>query len=116
MQAIKSLVQFSRFSFQGFVVSLAATALLWSSLYFDWVHMLKMVGFPADKLYHPRVQADLAIIRTVAVFVAILSILSGIALWKDRDWLAGLSKHAEAVLSSAAQSPLFVPLLLTLWC
>jgi Dolichyl-phosphate-mannose-protein mannosyltransferase len=95
------------------VLFLAGTALLWFSVYFDWVHMLKVVGFPADKLYHPRVQADLAIFRTVAFFIAILSMLSGVAVWKNRDWIARLSKRAEAVLSSVAQSPLFVPLLLT---
>jgi hypothetical protein len=113
MQDAHSELGYSRFSLQNLVALLAAIALLWSSLYFDWVHMLKMVGFPADKLYHPRVQTDLAILRTVTVFVAILSILSEILLWKDRDWLARLWKRTEAVLSSAAQSPLFVPLLLT---
>jgi hypothetical protein len=113
MPAAKSVIQADGFGLQNLASFFAAAALLWSSLYLDWLDVVKVMGFPADKLYHPRVQADLAIIRTVTVFIAILSILSGIAFWKGRDLLAGLLNRAEADLSYLAQSPMFVPLLLT---
>src|SRR5687767_7565367 len=99
MQAARSVIQADRFRLQNLASFVAGAALLWSSFYFDWIDLLKVMGFAADKLYHPRVQADLAIIRTVTVFIAILSILSGIAFWKGRDLLAGLLNRAEADLS-----------------
>jgi hypothetical protein len=91
----------------------AGIALLVTACLADWTHLLWLVGFPADKLYHPRVQGDLAILRSLAVVIATLLMISVIVLWKYPQAVRSLSTKAEGLVSGAAQLPLFIPLSLT---
>ena len=54
-------------------VFLTGTALLLVGLSFDWVHLLKIVRFPAGELNNPWVRADLATLRGVCITIAIAS-------------------------------------------
>jgi hypothetical protein len=92
------------------VVFLAGLALLLVSLGLDWVHFLRMVGFPAEKLYHPRVQADLATLRRLSVVAASLLMICPILLWRYPRVVARLSQSIEGVRAVAARLPMFVPL------
>jgi len=48
----------ARFALPSIIIFLAGMVLLLGSLYFDGTSFLRLAGFPADRLHHPRVQRD----------------------------------------------------------
>ena len=91
---------------------ITGTVLLTVSFYFDGVELLRLVGFPTDRLYHPRVLADLAILRVVGAVVATLLIISQIICWRYPHVARGFHTKIEAFTSTATRIPWFVPLCL----
>jgi Dolichyl-phosphate-mannose-protein mannosyltransferase len=113
MELRESEVWYVRLGLVNIIVFLIGIALLALSLYFDGVHLLRIVGFPADKLYHPRVQGDLAILQGLGVLIATLLMISRIILWRYPHVVRSSSEKIEAFISAAAQLPWFIPLSLT---
>ena len=93
-------------------VFLTGTALLLVGLSFDWVHLLKIVRFPAGELNNPWVRADLATLRGVCVVIATFFIISSTVVWRSPQVIAALSNKIEIFIATAAHSPLFMPLAL----
>src|SRR5262245_51501051 len=88
-------------------------ALMVLGLSFDWAHLLTIVRFPPGELNNPWVRADLATLRGVCVVIATGLIISGIFLSKYPHVVAGVANKIDDFISTAAHSPLFIPLSLT---
>ena len=54
----------------------AGTTLFAGSLFLDATRLLALTGFPADRLYHPRVQGDLALIRVIGGLIGVILVAS----------------------------------------
>src|SRR5262245_27812858 len=63
------------------VILIAGAALLLGSLYLDTTRLLELAGFPADRLYHPRVQGDLTLMRIIGGLIAIMLVSSQAIVW-----------------------------------
>ena len=101
----------ARFAMPSIIIFIAGTALLVGSLYFDGPSLLRLVGFPADRLYHPRVLGDLAIVRFLSGLVATILMISQVILWKHPG--AGLTFYTKVkALISAAETATWAPLVL----
>ena len=82
MKVRQSQIWSARFAMPSIIIFIAGTALLTVSLYFDGPSFLRLVGFPADRLYHPRVLGDLAIVRLIGGLVATMLMTSQVIFWK----------------------------------
>lgn len=103
----------ARFGLLNIAVFLGGIAILAISLYPDWTPLLKTVGFPTGRLFSPRVQSDLAILRAWGVVIATLVIFSRIILWAYPDSVQMLREKIDAFIASAARMPSFIPVSLT---
>jgi hypothetical protein len=92
------------------VIFIAGIVLLLGSLYIDATSLLRLAGFPDDRLYHPRVQGDLALIRLMGGLIAVALIASQAILWARPD--AGRTFFAKLNALAASAGPSFVPLVL----
>ena len=99
------------FAMPSIIIFIAGTALLTVSLYFDGPSFLRLVGFPADRLYHPRVLGDLAIVRLIGGLVATMLMTSQVIFWKYPSAGRTFYTKVEALIL-AAETPTWVPLVL----
>jgi uncharacterized membrane protein len=105
--------QYVRLGLLDSAVFLAGIALFVVGLSFDPSHFLTMVRLPTGELNNPWVRADLATLRAVCVLIATGLIISRVFLWRYSQVVAGLANQIDVFISSAAHSPLFIPLSLT---
>jgi len=103
----------ARLGLLNIAIFIGGIVILTVSLYPDWTPLLRTVGFPADKLYSPRVQGDLAMLRVWGVVVASLVMLSRLILWAYPYSVQTIHKRIEGFIASASQMPLFIPLSLS---
>ena len=107
-----SRVRLASFTPASIVILMAGTALLLGSFYLDATYFLELAGFPADRLYHPRVQGDLALIRVMGGLIAIILVSSQAILWVRPD--AGRTFYAKVEALVRSAGPSFVPLSLAI--
>ncbi len=102
-----------RLGLPNILVFFTGIVLLLVGLSFDWIHLLTIVRFPTGEMNNPWVRADLATLRAVCILVATVLIISRVVLWRFPQVVVGVSDRIEIFVSTAAHSPLFIPLSLT---
>jgi Dolichyl-phosphate-mannose-protein mannosyltransferase len=94
------------------MAGLMAVAFLCFGVSLEWETLLDTLGFPADKLRHPRVQGELRLVRSLSLTVAVAIAVSRLALRRRRNALIAVSQEIDHAISSAVQSRIVVPLIL----
>jgi Dolichyl-phosphate-mannose-protein mannosyltransferase len=109
----KVTAKVSRVSARDLQAGLLAAVLLFIGIALEWTSALDTLGFPAEKLGHPRVQAEVRILRGLSVAVGVGIVVSWVTLRRYRSALTAVSREIDHALALAAQSRILVPLVLT---